>query len=70
MSLFRIQDGASLYFLDIWPNVRLGIYCEFFYNYFDSDIGFDPELLLLAQMMPVVFVLRTLITRFTLKLPT
>ena len=35
--------GESLFLKDIWPNVRLGIYCEFFYNYFDSDIGFDPE---------------------------
>lgn len=35
--------GESLFLKDVWPNVPLGIYCEFFYNVDNSDINFDPE---------------------------
>ena len=35
--------GESLFVKDVWPDVRLGIYCEFFYNAFGADMNFDPE---------------------------
>jgi glycosyltransferase involved in cell wall biosynthesis len=35
--------GESLYLKDVWPDARLGIYCEFFYKYENADVGFDPE---------------------------
>lgn len=35
--------GESLFLKEVWPKARLGIYCEFYYNLEDSDVGFDPE---------------------------
>jgi len=35
--------GESLFLKDIWPSAKLGIYCEFFYHYDGTDVGFDPE---------------------------
>ena len=35
--------GESLFVKDVWPNTRLGIYCEFFYQALGADTGFDPE---------------------------
>jgi glycosyltransferase involved in cell wall biosynthesis len=35
--------GESLFIKEVWPDTRLGIYCEFFYSASGSDIGFDPE---------------------------
>jgi glycosyltransferase involved in cell wall biosynthesis len=35
--------GESLFLKDVWPNAKLGIYCEFFYNSEGADVGFDPE---------------------------
>ncbi len=35
--------GESLFVKDVWPQARLGIYCEFFYRAEGADIGFDPE---------------------------
>lgn len=35
--------GESLFLKDVWPNARLGIYCEFFYRHDGADVGFDPE---------------------------
>lgn len=35
--------GESLFVKQVWPNARLGIYCEFFYHPEGSDVGFDPE---------------------------
>jgi len=35
--------GESLFLKEIWPEARLGIYCEFFYHTTGSDVGFDPE---------------------------
>lgn len=37
--------GESLFLKDVWPNAKLGIYCEFFYHSNGSDVGFDPEFL-------------------------
>lgn len=35
--------GESLFLKDVWPNARLGIYCEFHYHAEGADVGFDPE---------------------------
>ncbi len=35
--------GESLFVKDVWPQARLGIYCEFFYRAQGADVGFDPE---------------------------
>lgn len=35
--------GESLFLKEVWPNARLGIYCEFHYHADEADVGFDPE---------------------------
>jgi glycosyltransferase involved in cell wall biosynthesis len=35
--------GESLFLKDVWPDAKLGIYCEFFYHSAGADVGFDPE---------------------------
>ncbi|MBK5915159.1 glycosyltransferase [Rhodocyclus purpureus] len=35
--------GETLFLREIWPQARLGLYCEFFYRAEGSDVGFDPE---------------------------
>lgn len=35
--------GESLFLKEVWPQARLGIYCEFFYRQEGADTGFDPE---------------------------
>ena len=35
--------GESLFLKDVWPQAKLGIYCEFFYHPYGTDVGFDPE---------------------------
>ncbi|MES3009907.1 MAG: glycosyltransferase [Pseudomonadota bacterium] len=35
--------GESLFLKDVWPDIRLGIYGEFFYQSVGADVGFDPE---------------------------
>ncbi len=35
--------GESLFLKDVWPDARLGIYCEFYYHTQGADVGFDPE---------------------------
>lgn len=35
--------GESLFLKEVWPQARLGIYCEFYYQTQGSDVGFDPE---------------------------
>ena len=35
--------GESLFLKEVWPQARLGIYCEFYYNVNGFDVGFDPE---------------------------
>lgn len=35
--------GESLFLKDVWPNAKLGIYCEFFYHAHGADVDFDPE---------------------------
>ena len=35
--------GESLFLKEVWPEARLGIYCEFHYHPQGADVGFDPE---------------------------
>lgn len=35
--------GESLFVKEVWPDTRLGIYCEFFYRSSGTDTAFDPE---------------------------
>lgn len=35
--------GESLFLSEVWPQARLGIYCEFYYRSSGADTGFDPE---------------------------
>ena len=35
--------GESLFLKEVWPDAKLGIYCEFFYHPHGADVGFDPE---------------------------
>jgi glycosyltransferase involved in cell wall biosynthesis len=35
--------GESLFLKEVWPDAKLGIYCEFYYNPQEADVGFDPE---------------------------
>lgn len=35
--------GESLFLKDVWPDAKLGLYCEFFYHASGADVGFDPE---------------------------
>ena len=35
--------GESLFLKDVWPEARMGLYCEFFHHADDNQIGFDPE---------------------------
>ncbi|CAN7143936.1 glycosyltransferase [Acidovorax sp. LjRoot118] len=35
--------GESLFVKEVWPDARLAIYCEFFYQAHGADVGFDPE---------------------------
>ncbi|MDG5467961.1 glycosyltransferase family 4 protein [Deltaproteobacteria bacterium IMCC39524] len=35
--------GESLFLKDVWPNAKLGIYCEYYYQAEGGDVNFDPE---------------------------
>ena len=35
--------GESLFLKDVWPNAKLGIYFEYYYQAIGADVGFDPE---------------------------
>lgn len=35
--------GESLFLKEVWPNSRLVMYCEFYYNSGAADVGFDLE---------------------------
>lgn len=35
--------GDTLFLKDVWPEARLGVYCEFFYQSEHDDSSFDPE---------------------------
>jgi len=43
-SLFHHRTQIeSLFLKDVWPQAKLGIYCEFYYHAHGFDVGFDPE---------------------------
>lgn len=35
--------GESLFLKDVWPEAKLGVYCEFFYHAKGADVDFDSE---------------------------
>lgn len=35
--------GEALFLKDVWPNARLGLYAEFYYEANKNEIDFDPE---------------------------
>lgn len=35
--------GESLFMKDVWPNTRLGLFCELYYQAADGGLNFDPE---------------------------
>ena len=35
--------GESLFLKEVWPDAKLGIYCEFFYHPQGADVDFDAE---------------------------
>jgi glycosyltransferase involved in cell wall biosynthesis len=35
--------GESLFLKDVWPQAKLAIYAEYFYQCSGGDVGFDPE---------------------------
>jgi glycosyltransferase involved in cell wall biosynthesis len=35
--------GESLFLKEVWPQAKMGIFCEFFYLPEGADTGFDPE---------------------------
>ena len=35
--------GESLFLKEVWPQAKLGIYCEVYYHPQGADVGFDPE---------------------------
>lgn len=35
--------GEALFLRDVFPNARLTLYCEFYYQAQGADVGFDPE---------------------------
>ena len=35
--------GESLFVREVWPQARIGLYCEYFYRAEGADVGFDPE---------------------------
>lgn len=35
--------GESLFVKEVWPNTKVGLYCEFFYSGSGNDVNFDPE---------------------------
>ncbi len=35
--------GEAMFLRDVWPDVKLGVFSEFYYQADGADIGFDPE---------------------------
>lgn len=35
--------GESLFLKEVWPQAKMGIYCEYYYRTTNSDLDFDPE---------------------------
>jgi len=52
--------GESLFLKDVWPNTRLALYCEFYYNSKGFDVGFDPEFPVNSSSLTCEFRLKNL----------
>ena len=39
----HIGWGESLFLRDVWPNIKIIAYCEFYYHSHGYDVNFDPE---------------------------
>lgn len=50
--------GESLFVKEVWPQARLGIYCEFYYHASGADVGFDPEFPASDQVEPCRILLK------------
>ncbi len=35
--------GEAMFLRHVWPEARIGLFCEYFYRASGADIGFDPE---------------------------
>jgi glycosyltransferase involved in cell wall biosynthesis len=35
--------GETMFLRDVWPNARIGLYCELYHRTDDQHLGFDPE---------------------------
>lgn len=35
--------GEPMFLRDLWPDARIGLYCELYYDSVKGDVGFDPE---------------------------
>lgn len=35
--------GESLFLMDVWPEAKLSLYCEFYYQADKNEVNFDPE---------------------------
>ena len=35
--------GESMFLRDLWPEARIGLYCELYYKLREGDVNFDPE---------------------------
>jgi len=35
--------GEPMFLRDLWPEARIGLYCELYYDSVKGDVGFDPE---------------------------
>lgn len=35
--------GESMFLKDLWPEAKMGVYCEYFYSKTGGDVEFDPE---------------------------
>ncbi|WP_319825332.1 glycosyltransferase family 4 protein [Thalassovita sp.] len=35
--------GESMFLRDVWPNARIGLYCELYHKAGEDHVGFDPE---------------------------
>jgi glycosyltransferase involved in cell wall biosynthesis len=44
--------GESMYLKDVWPDAKLGIFCEYFFRLHDSDVSFDPEFAIPRKAQP------------------
>ncbi|WP_375402480.1 glycosyltransferase [uncultured Sphingomonas sp.] len=64
--------GDTLFLKQVWPEARLGVYCEYFYRSEGGDLDFDPEFGGASDPLEAVcrFRLRNLTQRLNLEVAT